>query len=627
MLTKVKFITLFVIGVFICLIFLWFCPPPSGKYNFNIIVLIASIICFIYGFIKQDFTLCGLLIPVGNGLSRLIPYPYPTTSFLCFCLFLGFWLSIIKKKDFKFNQTYNKNNIIVDLTIGFYVITVLSGVFHIINLTKPGLVFFVNRAGMTNMEIVYHIVGYILFPLSCAIFLFLLTKNFLNKEDKFFLMLSVGCIISSIVGILQSAGIAKGILGYTIPWEPRVNGLFSNFNSFSLSLALLVPMFCYYFFNINNFVKKMVFFTAAGLGFICLFLTGTRSGILLIIVFLILYLTTLLLQGKYNLMISVGVKILVLLFITVIVFTIFKIEKIYAVNRIKKIFTQSVVEQIKARQVFWSTGLSVWKKNILFGGGIKSVYKEFSNINPVRIFSDSALNIYIQYLAEKGIVGFIVFLLFAGLLVYSLFAGIIKKEGGVSFIVKILIISFLVVSFFHSEEEEVLLIFWFYIGIVSKKFFDTKIKKFVNRFVIFLTVLYFFSGIFSFTKQVDIFKYSYVAGVYPKEVINSKEFHWSDKIVMFNTSSFANRKLLLELNPAGIQQQSVVVKINRNYYTTVNLLNNQWNKYVIDLMPEYKLVEILPQKTFCPAGKLRYIFPFNGKDYRRLGVMIRYYIS
>lgn len=524
MLVKVKFIKLFIVGVFICLIFLWSFLLPSGKYNYNIIVLIAAIICFICGLVGGDFILSGLLIPVGNGLSRLAPHPYPTTSFLCFCLFLGFLLSVIKKKGMGFTQIIRNDNIIVNVAVGFWIIMMLSGIFHVLTLISPGKVFIVNRAEMTNIQIVYHIIVHILFPLSCGIFLFLLTKNFLNKEEKFFLMLSIGCIISSVVGILQSLGVVKEIFGYIIPWEPRINGLFSDFNSFSLSLALLIPVFCYFFLNVDSFVKKTIFLIASGLGFICLFLTGTKSGILLLIFFLFIYIIFQLLQGKYKLIISISIGVIILLFIILIVSKIFDTGKIYPINRIKMMFIQSSAREIiEGRKLFWNTGLKVWKKNILFGNGIKSVYKEFSNINPAWIPSDNACNTYIHFLAEIGVVGVVIFLLLAGLLVYSLFVRI-KKEIDVSFIVNILILSFLIVSIFghHIEGEEISLIFWFYTGIIGQKVFYIKIKKPLNIFVISLVVLYFLSGIYSFIKQirqVDIFKYNNITGLYQKEVV------------------------------------------------------------------------------------------------------------
>lgn len=618
----------FVVRIFLSLIifviiviFLWLCPPVAGKYKFNIILFVFAILCFFYGLVSSDITISGLVITIGNGLTRFSLVSYPTVSFLNCWLFLGYVLSLKQNDKNLFIQNSGNNKGVIHLVIVFWLINLLSAFFHILILNKPGVVFVVNRAGMRNIEIVYHIVGYILLPLTCGILLFLLMLTIIDekKEENFLTYLAIGCFISSIIGILQAIGVIKGIFGYITPWEPRVNGLFSDFNSFSLSVGLFLPIFYFYFFRTKSISKKVLYFLTIILGVVNLFLTGTRSGILVFGLTIILWLFVLLLKRKYRQVLLLIVYFLVLFLLVKILS--YQKNRFYGIQRLFSYFSTNIVGQIQERKIYWKTGIKVWEKNILTGNGIKSVYKEFSNINPQWVVSDNACNTYIHYAAEIGVVGLVVFI---SIIMLTLF---FTKNN----ILRVVTLSFVIALFFghHIESEEVCLIFWSYLGIMSKTIqIKDGVVKVVKLLSFSLLVFFLVVSVFSFVKNytnLDIFKYDTFVGLYKPEKLNDKQFFWTDKFVLVKVGDMGNKEINLEFNSGDIKNQRIKIFVDNKKYKEIELPENRWVPETLIIPQDCKILKIVPEKIFIPAGKtIRYVFPFSGKDYRRLGVMLSF---
>jgi len=607
------------ITVFFIIIFLEFCPP-SGKDNFNWYLFLLSIVFLLYSLLKGDYTIIGLILPIGNGITRFSNIPYPTVSFLISCIILGLIFNnkkMIKLKSINLVPFY------------FFIIFLISSVRHIFSLIYPQTVFVVNRIGYLNTEIIYHIVGYQLFVLFISIFLFYTISFFYDDEKikNIFVFFAVGIIISSVVGILQFFEVLKGKFGYIIEYEKRVNGLFSNFNSFSLSLALLLPMFLFYFSKVEKIYLKVLFLVSFMLGILNLFLTGTRSGIIcffLTLIFVFIYLVI-----RKNIK-SIHIFFILFFFVSVVLFVKF-FKNYYPVKRVvESINTATFFDNIKtSRSIFWQAGIKLWKQNIFVGNGIKSFYKEFPNITQ-QWFSDNACNTYINYLSEIGVFGISVFFVVIFYIIYSFFKSFITQNTYCVFLTAVLI-SFLVVSFFghHFDAEEVSLIFWFYLAIVLN---GIKINwdKYVNKILFSLTTIFCVLNIISTVKEIkeiDIFKYRNYAGLYHPENIFGKTAQWSEKKVFIKLENYKNKNLVLEVNPADIDNQNIKIFLNEKEYRTVNLKKYSWTEIKIPITEDKLIVKIVPQYTFCPAGKLRYLFPFHGKDYRTLGVALRFYIS
>jgi len=596
---------------------------PSSKNNFRWYIFLLGASFFVYGFYLSDYTILGLLIPIGNGLSRLSPVPYSTASFLLCCVFLGLTFN----PSFKINGLLKKENNL--LPFYFFLFFFISSFLHLIQLYSPKIVFIVNRIGYLNTEIIYHIVGYELFVLFVSMILFYMIFN-LYDEDKIkktFILFAIGIVISSIVGILQFLEILKGKFGYIIEWEKRVNGLFSNFNSFSLSLSLLLPMFLFYFSKTEKIELKFLFFFSFVLGLINIFLTGTRSGIICFFLGLFFLFIYLFVKKKIKL---VYLCYFLIFFVSVTLFFNF-FKDYYPIKRIiESISITKFFDNIKtSRYIFWQAGIKLWKQNVLIGNGIKSFYKEFPNITQ-EWFSDNACNTYINYLSEIGVLGTSVFFVIIIYVIYSFIKSFVVADT-YQFFLTATLISFFIVSFFghHLDAEEVSLIFWFYLAIV---FNNTKFSwnKIVNKILLSITVIFFVLSVINTAKEIkkiDIFKYRNYAGLYHPENLFGKTAQWSENKVFIKLDNAKNKKFVLEINPANVKNQNVKIFLNGKEYKTVDLQESTWTDIKFPINEDKLIIKIVPKYTFCPAGKFRYLFPFHGKDYRMLGVILRFYFS
>ena len=616
---KVNFIKL--ILIIPALIFLEFCPP-SGKNNFNVYIFLLGVVFLIYAFYSRAYIILGLILTLGNGLTRLSHIPYPTVSFLILCIIFGFFFSI--KNSFK----QFKLKCVNFLPLYFFLFFLVSSISHIVKLIYPNTIFVVNHIGYLNTEIIFHIVGYELFVLFVSIFLFYTISLFYDEEKnkKIFVLLVVGIIINSVVGILQFFEVLKGKFEYIIEWEKRVSGLFSHFNSFSLSLVLLLPMFLFYFSKTKGLSLKILFFISFMFGFINLILTGTRSGILcflLVMLFVIVYLLV-----KKKIKVSH-----VFIFLSLIIFSglfISIFHKNYSVNRIINSFNISRFLDIlkESRIIFWDAGIKLWKKNPLIGNGIKSFYKEFPNITNQH-FSDNACNTYINFLSEIGVLGTLVFLLIVLYIIYS-FVESFRASDTFRFFINATLISFLISSFFghHLDAEEVSLLFWFYLAL-SFNGLKFKFEKYVNKVVLSVLIIFCVLNVVSAVKgvkEIDVFKYKNYAGLYHVENIFGKKAQWAEKKAFVKLDECRGKNLVLEMNPGSIKNQEVKIFLNDEEYTSLSLKENIWVTVKIPITQDRLIVKILPKYTFCPAGKLKCLFSFHGKDYRILSIALRFYI-
>jgi len=604
--------------IFVFLFIFLMISPPVGENDLNFLLLFFGILCFLYGLLK-DYTVLGFLIPVANGLNRIGSTFYSIVSLLAAFLLIGVVLSAKKKE---------KKEVVL-LPFYFLLIFFISSVSHIIVLTYPKALFVVNRLGFLNTEIIYHIIVYQLLPLfvSITFFYFIYFNYDEEKIKKTFILFAIGIVISSIVGILQFLEILRGKFGYIIEWEKRTNGLFSHFNSFSLSLSLLLPMFLFYFSKTEKIELKFLFFFSFVLGLINIFLTGTRSGIICFFLGLFFLFIYLFVKKKIKL---VYLCYFLIFFVSITLFFNF-FRDYYTIKRIiESVSITKFFDNIKtSRYIFWQAGIKLWKQNVLIGNGIKSFYKEFPNVTQ-QWFSDNACNTYINYLSEIGVLGTSVFFVIIIYVIYSFIKSFVLADT-YQFFLTTTLISFFIVSFFghHLDAEEVSLIFWFYLAIVFNNI-KFSWNKIVNKILLSITLIFFILSIINTTKEIkkiDIFKYRNYAGLYHPENLFGKTAQWSERKVFIKLENCKNKNLVLELNPADVENQNVKIFLNEKEYKTVNLKKSTWTEVKIHIIEDRLIVKIIPKYTFCPAGKFRYLFPFHGKDYRILGVILRFYFS
>ncbi|MEN3013094.1 MAG: O-antigen ligase family protein [Endomicrobiia bacterium] len=620
---KIGFV-LFIIGVIV--FFLEVCPPP-GRLSFNWWLLFFCVVSFFWGFLCKDYSIAGLILPTANGLSTFLSsYYYPVVSLLILFLVLGFVLSNKFSGNIFYN--YNKNKAIILLVFLFFIINIISAFWSFFYLIYPGIVYPVNYKGEDSFNMVVHVVGYFFVPFVVSILLFILNLLFKSEIEieKFFKFLIIGFIIACIGGIFQHFGVITTNFGYGVPWEKRINSSFSNVNSFALSSSLVVFIFAYYLLVFRKLEYKIVTFIAIGLIVSTnLLLTGSRSALVLMIlvaVFSVLYVIS-----NRKVFFSVKLVFFILILIFIFCFLILKINT-FGLTRILK---TNLKEEIQGRSIFWKVGWRLFKNNILVGNGIKSVYINFYNIIQSGYLSDNACNTYVHFLAEIGVLGLCLFGLIVVFILKSFFYSV-KNKNHFEVIISIILVCFLIVSFFghHLDAEEVSILFWMLLSFVSHdKIFEKNF--YITKWIVFGLVSLFFL-ISSYVnikklKNFNVLMYKPYAGIYGKEKFQDKKnVFFTDKYAIFSTKYFKSNKVILEFYNKHIKDQEVTVFLDMQKYSTLKLEPDRWCRLEVALdKPEISTIKIIVKKTYYEAGMLRYIFPFIGKDYRRLGVLVSFY--
>ncbi|MCX7956886.1 MAG: O-antigen ligase family protein [Endomicrobia bacterium] len=611
--------------LFTLIFFLEVCPPLD-RLSFNWWLLGLCIFSFFYGYLGKDYSIVGFFIPVANGFSRLSPHFYPVSSLLSLLALFGFILN--ERFDDSIYTVYKEHKKTVWVIFSFFVVNILSTFWSFLYLNYPGIVYPINAKGELSFHMTFHVVGYFFLPFATSILLFFVNLFFKNENviNRLFKYFMVGIFISCIAGILQHLGILKDNFGYIVPWYKRVNGLFSNFNSFAMSISLFLPVLFYYvFFNFEKFLYKMFVLLLTFICIINLLLTATRSALLC--VFLSLFMILLVFAKEKIFLTSLKIFFIVL----VVNISVFYIIRFPVEDTVfNRLINVELKKEIKDRSMFWKAGFDLFKNNVFVGNGIKSVYINFYNIVPLKyyLFSDNACNTYIQYLAEIGIIGIFIFLVIIFFIFNFLFYAIINKKF-LEVMVAISLVSFLAVSIFghHLDSEEVSLLFWFLLSLICVK---EKNKFYLVKYILSSLVLMFF--ILSFylnfkqLKNFNIFRYRNYAGVYEKAKFDGKEGYWTDKYAVFNRENFKKKKAVFKFKRVNKKNQEVSVFLDNKFYQKIKLESDEWYELEIPLnLVNFSTIKIIPKIVSYEAGILRYIFPFIGKDYRRLGVVLNFY--
>ncbi|MCS7231223.1 MAG: O-antigen ligase family protein [Elusimicrobiota bacterium] len=622
---KVKYLKLGIVffWIFTLIFFLEVCPPLD-RLSFNWWVLGLCIFSFFYGLLAKDYSIVGLYLPVANGFARLSPHFYPVSSLMSLLTLLGFILT--KKFDQKIIQTYRDYKTTIWIAVSFFIINLLATFWSFLYLNYPGIVYAVNVKGELSFHMTFHVVGYFFLPFIVSASVFLINLFFKDEKvvNNILVYLTVGFIISCIGGILQHFRILKGNFGYIYPWFERINGFFSNFNSFGIAISLFLPILFYYVFKTKSFVYRMIFIILIIFCTISLLLSGTRSAAVSVIINLFLIVSVFIIYSKKPLI--TFLKFLISIF--VFLFFVFLISKIFHNPGLRRILTTDINSDLNIRKIYWSTAIDMFLSNVLVGHGIKSYYINFYNFTKKEALSDNACNTYLHYLAEIGILGFLVFLAVIYIIFRSFFYYLIQRKY-FEIIISLSLISFLIVSIFghHLDSEEISILFWLLLSLICVK--DKKEFKLIKYFLSSLILIFFVTSIYynyNKLRSFDIFKYRNYAGIYEKEKFEEKEGYWTDKYAIFNIKGFNKKKIIFEVNRVIKKEQEVAVFLDNKLYDKIILDKDRWEKIEIPL-DQYKFstLKIVPKVVFYEAGILRYIFPFIGKDYRRRGIVLNFY--
>ncbi len=240
-----------------------------------------------------------------------------------------------------------------------------------------------------------------------------------------------------------------------------------------ITMCIIPFIFCRILLDGISKLKKylpIIFFLV-----ISVLITGERMSFLMYVFYLLLFFGFILVNKKNNKKILTFVTILIMFFS----FFVFKVEIVK--NRYLELFNIISNFQSSSYGKLFESGFEIWKKNPIIGVGVKNFRLEcdiqLENREPLHhpLCSTHPHNLYLEILAETGIVGFI-FFLFLIIFIFKFFY--LNTKKGISeytFISSALLISFLVIiwpistsgSFFTTWNGS---FYWLIIGLLFSNY-------------------------------------------------------------------------------------------------------------------------------------------------------------
>ncbi len=275
-------------------------------------------------------------------------------------------------------------------------------------------------------------IRFILIILSIAYFL-----NKYSKKNYIIFRLWMITILITIIDLYVQFFFGQNLLGFKSPWDARLSGFFDQeLKVAHLLIGFFLPSFAY-FFQKNMKNLYLLFFLL--LYFLILILTNERANII---------------RGSFALLIffmflpSLKIKFKVI-FLSLLVF-IFS-SMLFLVSPVKSRFINEIAEMqvnnsLKNYVIFSNYGphylssIEIFKKNRLFGTGIKTFRTECKNISLEKYYdkndtrsksgcSTHPHQYYFEILSALGLVGFILFVSFFLYLIYRIINSYISSKN------------------------------------------------------------------------------------------------------------------------------------------------------------------------------------------------------
>tara|TARA_B110000971_G_scaffold176341_1_gene181773 strand:+ start:5726 stop:6946 length:1221 start_codon:yes stop_codon:yes gene_type:complete len=270
---------------------------------------------------------------------------------------------------------------------------------------------------------------YFRFSLLLMAIFFLLDNN--KKFPQYFLWSIIipltGCFVYSMYDVVESFLLNNRTNDY------RISGFFGEeLVQGSYFLRFLI-LFVGVYTLVNNFFKrKIIYYFIIFTSVFIILVSGERSAIGLMIIFIFLYLfySNSELISKFKILISI------FLIISLSVFFIPGLKERVFDNTKKLLFEKGEVKMFsRGHQEHYTSALKMFKKNTITGVGVRNFRlecrkKEYRSIG-VNSCTTHPHNTYIQFLAETGILGFLFILSFLFYIVKFLilnFFKILKKK-------------------------------------------------------------------------------------------------------------------------------------------------------------------------------------------------------
>jgi O-antigen ligase len=210
-------------------------------------------------------------------------------------------------------------------------------------------------------------------------------------------------VIMNILTVLGTFNILE-LPGIEFLKHGRSSGALSEANQYAAFLVLFLPFCFHYIIKFRSFIPKLIAIVITLLGLYCLFLAGSRGGILAFIIGIIVYFV---LESK-----QITNKILLknlTLFALLIIFIIVSIKLLPEIT--KEGLKFHIFEKAERSSIFssdyssgrleiWAKCIEVFMKNPIFGSGWNTIYQSVGM---------NSHNDYLLYLTTTGLVGFFLF--------------------------------------------------------------------------------------------------------------------------------------------------------------------------------------------------------------------------
>ena len=275
-------------------------------------------------------------------------------------------------------------------------------------------------------------IRFILIILSVAYFL----KKYSKNIDIVFRLWMI-IILITIIDLYIQFFFGQNLLGFKSPWNMRLSGFFDQeLKVAHLLIGFFLPSFAYFF---QKNTKNLYLFFFLLLYFAILILTNERANIIRGSLALLIFFVFLpFLKIKFKLIFS---SLLILIFSSML----FIVKPVNA-RFIHEIAAMQVDNSLKNYVIFSNYGphylssIEIFKKNMLFGTGVKTFRSACKNISLEKYYGDNDYRsksgcsthphqYFFEILSGLGLIGFILFISFFSYLIYRIINGFFSSKN------------------------------------------------------------------------------------------------------------------------------------------------------------------------------------------------------
>lgn len=325
--------------------------------------------------------------------------------------------------------------------------------------------------------------------------IYLCSKKYFKYQqiNKFFNILFYTSLLIGILGILQRH------IKYTDLYPIFNKGIcstFGNSNFFGSYISIILPISLSIFIMYGS--KKS--FILSILMFFNMISSGTRSAWVAFAIVVLIGIIYLIKQKNKNYFKRVVNILVVFILIFIYLFNGFNIITKKSMNytgtkvnqivkEVKQLKDTGISKKMGSNRIeIWTITLNLIKKKPLLGCGTDNIkegllincteeaYKFIKRNNAI---IDKVHNEYLQIAATIGIPALIIYLVFLALIVLPRMKLILKDK--ISFIIFLVILSYLVQAFFNISTIGVAPLFWMILGLSDNEGFILKIKEKINE--------------------------------------------------------------------------------------------------------------------------------------------------